>query len=586
LETLINKQNLKKEFLIKGVVLLVISFLCLYRVNHLLSFPTGDGVEYILVTEAFYKHKSPDIRATDSWSFKRSFTKVLPWDSVYKPHVFNAFEAFIVSPNKKFGEPGDSYGGLYVAKNGKIYGYHFFTYSLLNVPARYFLGLLHKNPLSAFKITNAVFVIITCLILLFFTPFNSFLSSLIAISFYFSSVYWYLDWAHSELFTTCLVTISLWLFFQNKFYIPLLLMAIATTQNQPLMLMLVYMVIVTLFTKGLSYNTIIKIGLCSILSILPPLFYYYNFDTFSIIKKAGFLDAQYQTPTRMLGFYFDINQGIILAIPIALLLYIALWFKKTYSTIRSKKIPSSDLFLVLVLVAITFTVSTMGNWNHGQSVINRYATWVSAIILVHVFFLLNDLKLVTKTILISLITLSQIFTAIYHSSFNNNEVSWYQHKPIARWVLSNYPSLYNPDSAIFGIRTSHDFMILPRISPIIFFNDKKELCKIMCHVDKMEELSIFGISQNSIDKFRKEKKVINGWIYINKGEFTSDLSKEKIYYLATYLKAKKMVIPKIKENPGWYAHVKDNAKTMNISVDSSLVIDALYVLDLEEKNKN
>lgn len=574
-----------KGIIFKSIVFVVISIICINRAYHLRPSPTGDGAEYVLVTEAFYKHKSPDIRAKDCWSFKKSFTKVLPWDSVYKPYVFDAFEGFIEAPNKKFAEPGDSYAGLYVAKNGKIYGYHFFTYSLLNVPARYFLGLLNKNPLSAFKTTNAVMVILTCFIILFLTPFSSLLSSLVAISFYFSSVYWYLDWTHSELFTACFVTISLWLFFQKKFYIALFLMTISTTQNQPLILLLLFMAITTLFYTGLNYKTIIKVGACCVLSILPPLFYYYHFETFSIIKKSGFLDTQYQTPTRIFGFYFDLNQGIILAIPIALLCYITLWIRSIYQTIRQKKTLTFQLFLPLVLIAITYTVSTMGNWNHGQSVINRYATWMSAIILIHTFLFISELKSFMKTVLISLITISQIFTALYHDSFNNNEVSWYQHKPIAKWMLNNYPSLYNPDPAIFGIRTTHDFMILPRISPIIFFGNKKEICKIMCHTDKMEELLVFGISKKQILSFKKEKKIINGWVYINKGEFTTDLPNEKIYSLATYLKAKKIVIPKIKENQPWYNHVKDNAKAMKITEDSSLVIDALYVLGLEENDK-
>ncbi len=581
-----DKCRTNKEIIFKLIVLVFISFICINRINHLPSYPTGDGAEYVLVTEAFYKHKSPDIRPKDSWSFKKSFTKVLAWDSVYKPHVFDAFEGFITKPNKKFNEPGDSYGGLYVAKNGKIYGYHFFTYSLLNVPARYFVGLLHKNPLSAFKITNSIFVLITCLILLFYTPFNLFISSLIAISFYYSSVYWYIEWTHPEVFTACFVTASLWLFFQDKYYISLLLMAIATTQNQPLILMLFFMGIITLFHKGLNYKTIIKTGMCCILSILPPLFYFYHFETFSIIKKAGFLDSQYQTPTRIFGFYFDVNQGMILAIPVVLICYIAFWIKNIYITVRQKQTVTFHVFLPLVLIAITFTVSAMGNWNHGQAVINRYATWVSSIILVHFFFLLNTTKPITKTILISLIAISQIFTAEYHSKINNTDLSWYQHKPFAKWVLSNYPALYNPDPTIFGTRTSPNFNILPNISPVIFFDEKKEACKIMCHITKVEELSIFGISQKTIEYFKKEKKVINGWIYVNKGDYTSGYPTEKIHYLASYLKAKRIIIPKIKEDASWYKHVKDNAKVLNISEDSSLMIDALYVLNLEDRDNN
>jgi hypothetical protein len=575
-----------KTTILKIVVFISIAVACFYQVSKLPSYPTGDGAEYVLVTEAFYKHKSPDIRAKDARSFKTSFIKHESWDKVIKPYVFDDFEKFLNTPGKEFAKPGDSNSGLYVAKNGKVYGYHFFTYSFINVPARYLMGILNKNPLSAFKLTNAFLILLTCFLILFYTPFNLLASCLIAFSFYYSSVFWYLGWIHPELFTVCLVTISLWFFFQNYYYVPLIIMSLAVTQNQPLVFVLAFMALLTILNKGFSLLNVIKIGFCCFIIGLPALFYYYNFETFSIINKAGFLDSQYQTFTRVFGFYFDLNQGVIIAIPVVLITYILIWFRKIQLALKNKQLPTKDFFLVFAIIAVGYTVSSMIVWNHGQSVINRYATWVSAIILIQCFFWIKEAMPKKQTIALSLIAISQVFTALYHEKISEDEMSCYKHKPIASWVLNNFPSLYNPDPHIFGIRTLHEFEVEEKTSPILYFNPDKELCKIMCHVNKMDDLQNFGISKDKIALLKKEKSAINNWVYINKGDIITSYSHEKIYTTGIYLQAKKVIIPKIESNAGWFNKVKENALTKGISLDSALMLDALYVLNLPEENGN
>ncbi len=579
-------KQFSKDNILKIIVLIAIIFHCSYKVSELPSFPTGDGAEYVLVTEAFYKHKTPDLRAKDAHSFKTSFLKQATWDKVFKPYVFDDYEKFLLTPGKEFAKPGDSYSGLYVAKNGKVYGYHFFTYSFINVPARYLMGLLHNNPLSAFKLTNAFLIILTCFLILFYSPFNALASCLISFSFYFSSAFWYLGWIHPELFTVCLVTISLWFFFQKHYYVPLIIMSVAVTQNQPLVFALLFMAIITLIHKGFSISNFIKAGCCCFIVCIPSLFYYYNFETASIINKAGFLDSQFQTFTRIFGFYFDLNQGIIIAIPLVLILYILIWLRKIQVAVKNKRLPTNDFFLAFSLLAIAYTVSSMIVWNHGQSVINRYATWVSAIILVQLFFWIKDIQPKKQIIILSLVAISQVFTALYHEKISEDEMSCYKHKPIASWVLNNFPSLYNPDPHIFGIRTLHEFEVEEKTSPILYFNPDKELCKIMCHLNKIDDLQNFGMSKDKIASLKKEKSVINNWIYINKGDIITSYSHEKIYAIGVYLQAKKVIIPKIEANTGWFNKVKENASTKGISLDSALMLDALYVLNLPEENGN
>jgi hypothetical protein len=566
----------------KILVFIFIAFICLKKTQRTPSYPTGDAVEYVLETEAFYRHSSPDIKFTDSRSFKASFLKNNSWDKSYKPWLFDAFTNFLRTPQKAFGKEGDTFGGLYVAKNGKVYGYHFFTYPLLNVPARAAMKLFKQNPLSAFKTTNAFLVLLTCFIILFVSPFDAFTSAFISLSFYFSSSFWYLGWIHPEVFVVCFVTLSLWLYFQNYFCISLILMAIATTQYQPLLFILLVLIVCNLKGKKLSLKTISIPFCCIILAALPALFYYYHFNTFSIINKAGYLDSQYRTFNRIFGFCFDINQGIILALPLVLILYIVLFFNSVAEGIKTRSL-SLNILIQLAILSISYVVSAMIIWNHGQSVINRYATWTSAIILVHFFFLIEHLKYKMRFILIFIVLVSQIGTALYHEKISLSELNCYEHKPLARWVLNNYPSVYNPDPTIFAIRTNRDFLNLtPEVSPISYFDQDKNLCKILCHKSKLYELTAYGITNDELKKLGKEKYSQFGWIYVNRNDIPFVLNKELTWKTALYFKAKKLIAPRIYNDSLWLARVKNKAELGNISLDSAIINEALSLIPAYE----
>lgn len=572
--------------ILKAAVFLLLSCHCIYKTHESISFPTGDAGEYVLITEAFYRHQSPDIRDKDVHLFRSEFTKKNTWDKVYKPYVFDDFEKFLSVPNKEFAKPGDSFGGLYVAKNGKVYGYHFFTYSLINVPARWLMDILEQNPLSGFKITNSFLIILTCSLLLFFTPFRTISTCLIVLSFYFSSVFWYLWWIHPEVFTICFVTMSSWLFFQNRYYLSIILMAIAVTQNQPLIFILIVFAFQTMRNNGLTISVIGKVLLCCSVVLIPPFFYYYHFDTFSIINKAGYLDSQFRTLNRILGFYFDPDQGMILAIPLALIFYVIVLFRKIYYSIKRKEIPFLDTYFFLAIILIAYTVSGMVVWNHSQSVLNRYATWTSALVLIHFFFLLKESSKKTVFIFLLFTGIAQVSTAFYHEKISNSEVSCFEHKPITKWLLNNYPEFYSPDPMIFGIRTQHDFKVDAETSPILYYNKKHSVAKIMCFADSLNVLRSLGISPEEINEIKDRKSPVGGWIYINRKDLDPALSPSDLYNSARYITAKKLIIPNIRLNAEQYSLAKERSTQTGLPVDSILVEEAYELLNLREQNDN
>lgn len=571
-------KKISRDLILKSLVFVIISILCIIKTNSLTSYPTGDGLEYILTTEALYRHASPDINAKDAVHFKRAFQKVNPWWAFYKPDYFDSYLRFLQNPVKRFKEAN---AGTFVAKNRKIYSYHFFTYSLSNVPVRIMAQLLKLNPLSTFKITNALLIILTCFIIIFISPFNAVYSCLIAFSFYFSSVYWYLGWAHTEVFTTCLVTLSCWLLMQNYNYWPLFLVSLATTQNQPLLFLTLFMILVVLVRNGLKFRTIIYIACCTFIVVIPSIFYYYHFHTFNLIKDEGFLDPKNQTYTRISGFFFDLNQGMVLAIPMILFGYIGLIIYELGVSIKRRITPRIDLLIPLVVLAITFTVSMMSNWNHGQAVVSRYASWTSAIIMIHFFYLVKNFSRVVVGVLFGLTMITQLATTLYHEDFNTFDWQCITHKPLAKWVLQHHPAWYTPDPGIFGCRTIHTYDLSPDYSPIFFFNNNKEITKLMCYQPKADDLLAYGIAHITVNQIKK-KRDINNWVYLNRGEFELAWSEQAIFNKVALRLSKLFIVRELSANPEKYNSIVVSAKERNLSPDSALVIEAVKIFKERE----
>ena len=264
-----------KAALLKIGVLIAISILYLGRSlkDFQEPFINGDGIEYIMMTESFRNHGSSNITFQDAVKFKNRFTKYHNWNELYGHESFDHFFKFFKTTKSTYKE--NSYIGFYCTKNQKWYWQHFFFYSLVNLPA--YVMAKHFGPVRPFYITNAVFVIITCLVLLFFTPFSLFNQILSALCFCFSCCYWYLGWQHAEIYTSCLVACSLVAIFKNKNYLGILLLALACLQNQPLTILLGLFALITLHRNGFSLKNIIKTGLLTSIALIPPLFYYWNF---------------------------------------------------------------------------------------------------------------------------------------------------------------------------------------------------------------------------------------------------------------------------------------------------------------------
>ena len=151
----------------KIVFLLILILFTFNFSTNSVPYPTGDGPEYVLMTEALLNHASPDLRAEDSKTFKNESSQVKPWNEVSKYTFFDKIEEFLLTKNN-YSFLDNFYDSFYIAENKNVYTHHFYFYSILNVPMRYVMRITHSEPMRGFKITNLLFIFFTATLLLFY----------------------------------------------------------------------------------------------------------------------------------------------------------------------------------------------------------------------------------------------------------------------------------------------------------------------------------------------------------------------------------------------------------------------------------
>ena len=378
---------------------------------------------------------------------------------------------------------------------------------------------------------------------------------------------------------------GLWYFYHEKLYTGIVLITLAALQNQPLAILVATLCIVALFKKGFSLKTVFILGLCSVWVLLPSLFYYVHFNITNLVTYKGYLNIHAVTSQRVFGFFFDLNQGMVLAMPLIIFIYIFLILKKT---IRFKKAENRwGLILLPVIIAMTLVGCTMITWNHGQAVVNRYVTYIGAVLIVHFFFLLVEQKNKKRLFVILFIAvLSQIVSTLYFEKYNDYGKSD-KPKDISNWVLENYPEYYNPDPLIFFSRYMGGIPHYETYTPAYYMKESGEITKYLIYKNLIYNLIKFGYTKKQIDSIEPHIKFFGDWGYIDVDEkFKSKFSNKQLIEVDVVNRIQLQMV-RIKSCAPWYEMIKKKAKNQGISDEDALRNDAAYVLSLTipEANK-
>lgn len=401
----------------------------------------GDGYEYIYMTEAFVQHDTPDLQQSD--------VKIAQ-EKMKKQNNFSSFPRATV--------------GFFPAEDGKSYSYHFWMYSLFVSPVQSVIKAFHGNEFRAFSITNALLYITMLWVIFCFAPQKS--RYLLTVLMALSPLIPCIEWPHTEVFSATLLTMALVFWLRKNFKLAILLSALASCQNPPIIAFTILIGCMYLYnvykqykeTQKIDLRDFIIVGLCALPVLFSPLFYYVKFSTLNLIKHVGASDFGLISFNKFLSYFFDLNQGAMLYSGILLFVFI-------YCVIKNLAHKNFKYFeLAISLVLFVLLTSTTPNWGLSSSTGIRYFVWAYPLI---VFYVVKSIDIEKQRVLPTLLIINMFILCCVNNWFQASFLQ--RHNILSRTVLSHAPYLYNPEHQIFYRRTNHvvDYSI-SNSYPVIF----------------------------------------------------------------------------------------------------------------------
>ncbi|HWJ93416.1 MAG TPA: hypothetical protein VNT33_01740, partial [Telluria sp.] len=178
---------------------------------------------------------------------------------------------------------------------------------------------------------------------------------------------------------------------------------------------------------------------------LPLLFNLWQYGVPNIIAKR-FSDPSLVGMERLVSFYFDLNQGMILAIPAVLVALLA----------SARRAPWLLAACALFTLALALPALAVLNWNSGAAGVMRYAFWAAMPFVFALLLLLRERQRWHAGAL-AVLAAAQASAMVHAASYDYVEFS-----PLAKAVLVRAPARYHPEPEIFAERAGHhDDYIVP-----------------------------------------------------------------------------------------------------------------------------
>lgn len=383
---------------------------------------TGDGREYLGMTVSFKNHMSFDLTLNDI----DERLKLEKLNSIHFPEEL-------------------TYAGYFEDIDGKFYSYHFWFYSLLNVVPYIILEQFDINPLKSFQLTNCLLYIFLMYKIMFRNNLNNKTKSILLCISLFCPIIFYLNWTHTEVFSYVFLFIGLLNLYENKLKQSMLHTSISALQNPAISIIPLYILFSelikgrkTLFQDKKKLSSFFLLGVISLLNIIPYLFYWMHYRKFSLISSTGYASLDFITFDKIWSLFFDLNFGLIVYVPLLLLVFSYQIYKKgTFSFIA-----------IGILLFISIVSSTQLNWNSGMMYINRYSVWMIPLLIFGTIEFYGKLSFKKAILFVMIYTLTTgIVSAVCLKEHDYS--NYLKFGPVAKFAISNFPNLYNPEFEIF-----------------------------------------------------------------------------------------------------------------------------------------
>lgn len=374
---------------------------------------SGDGTEYVTMTESWIHHFSPEARPSDF----ASTASALPFQK-----GLNVAK------------------GYYRAPNGVFYSYHFSFYSLLCVPAALFFLVNHGTIVGAFLATDTILLSLAVASILFLSALATRQKIVFTTLLLVSPVWWYLHGTAVEISSLSFVVLALSALSCKRYPLAAFLAALASLQNPPLLVLVLYIVALSTSTK--HRKTIAQTLAASLISLLPFAFYEHYFGVPSLIKALGMASFDFVSWQRIASAFFDLNQGFLPYVPGIVLMT----FYSVASACYHRKWDIVLLFAcvlgVLALCATTF------NWNSGAFGLMRYLLWTYPLL---IWIVVQSFQFHSRGSQLALAATLLCQLCVVRIGYGD-----YLHfTPLSKWVQAKYPN-YPLEAEIWKERTAHE----------------------------------------------------------------------------------------------------------------------------------
>ncbi len=430
----------------------------------------GDGWEYLAMTEAWMRHGSPIVRASD---------------------IDAMFAGIDRSRRAGPGEPAaaDLYAaqlphGFATAADGTMHARHFWLYSLLALPASLLLRLVGGHEFNALVVTNT-WMFAAAVGFVFAAGGGSLnqraaLVLLAAVT----PVLWYLTFTGVEVFSWALALTALVCLDRRWYWQSALAAALAATQNPPMVLLAIVPVVLPARQRAFAQAGA-ALAATSV-ALVPVACNWWYFGTPTLI--AATLDAGLISTGRTWSLLADLNAGLLPYVPV--LLVAAPW--GAWRLVRRGD--PAAMLLVVAVIGMLLGMQTQINWNTDGRGLRRYLVWVLPALAWFVVQAWHD-RVRWRVVAAAVVTSGAVLVMDPPSDEN-----WLEHRPLARWVLREWPALYNPDFEVFTERSAHgeappmwlleglrrDGWILGL--PVAHGRASGEVTKVLVHRDSAREL--------------------------------------------------------------------------------------------------
>lgn len=455
----------------KGRIVLFIAVLWLAALALTRPNKGGDFQEYALMAIAFSSHGSPDIRPQDITISERLSPEV------GFVEVHRRLRAGIARGDKW------PFPGFVAGQHGGHYAIHFFAYSALAALPFKLLDAIGAPPFKAFQIVNLAALTILVLALYRFSA--SVKRTVFATLFFlFSGGLLYSNWCSPEFMTASALLAAMVYSIINRPYLAAVLAGVAAMQNPPLLFFSMFAPLIRIawvradedlawsaaLRRVVTRHTVLASILQAALAAVPVAYSYTTWGVPSIIAALATYPP-FITPLRLVSFYFDLNQGMIVAFPVAMLLVVAQLFAR-----NARRWLPHTLLALLFSVALAIPSLSTVNWNSGAAGVMRYAFWGAMPLMYLALGWMHRVPRWPLALLLAML-LVQAGLVKYARSYRHETMS-----PAATFMLERFPALYEPEPEIFFERlTQQDGSMRP--DRVIAYPDLEHPKKILFNTE-------------------------------------------------------------------------------------------------------